>query len=117
MTFFDVLIVGGGHGGAHAAIALLQAGFAGRIGIVSDEPDSPYERPPLSKEYLAGEKPFDRLLIRPEHFWAERGITLLLGRRVVDVYPKHQAVGCSDGTSLSNNALVWAAGEAAAAQL
>ena len=69
---YDVLIVGGGHGGAQAAIALRQAKFAGTIAIVGDEPELPYERPPLSKEYLAGEKSFERLLIRPAAFWSER---------------------------------------------
>ena len=65
MTRYDVLIVGGGHGGAQAAIALRQLGFAGSVAIVGAEPHPPYERPPLSKDYLAGEKEFERLLIRP----------------------------------------------------
>jgi 3-phenylpropionate/trans-cinnamate dioxygenase ferredoxin reductase subunit len=50
---YDVLIVGGGHGGAQTATALRQAGFAGSIAIVGEEPELPYERPPLSKEYLS----------------------------------------------------------------
>ena len=62
---YDVLIVGGGHAGAQAAIALRQAGHAGTLAIVNAEPELPYERPPLSKDYLAGDKPFERLLIRP----------------------------------------------------
>ena len=61
----DVLIVGSGHGGAQAAIALRQGGFSGSIAIAGAEAELPYERPPLSKDYLAGEKPFERLLIRP----------------------------------------------------
>jgi 3-phenylpropionate/trans-cinnamate dioxygenase ferredoxin reductase component len=47
---FDVLIVGGGHSGAQTAIALRGLSFAGTIAIVGDEPDLPYERPPLSKD-------------------------------------------------------------------
>ena len=62
---FDVLIVGAGHGGAQAAISLRQLGFSGSIGIVGNEPELPYERPPLSKEYFAGEKSFERIRIRP----------------------------------------------------
>ena len=73
-----VLIAGGGHGGAQAAIALRQKGFGGSLAIVGAEPDPPYERPPLSKDYLAGEKEFERLLIRPLSFWAEREVALLL---------------------------------------
>lgn len=63
-VLFDVLIVGGGHGGAQAAMALRQGGFVGSLAIVGEEPELPYERPSLSKEYLAGDKPFERLLIR-----------------------------------------------------
>ncbi|MGJ3625910.1 FAD-dependent oxidoreductase [Sphingomonas sp. MMS24-JH45] len=64
LTSYDVLIVGGGHAGAQAAIALRQQKFAGSIAIVSSEPELPYERPPLSKEYLSGDKPFERILLQ-----------------------------------------------------
>ena len=50
---YDILIVGGGHGGAQAAIALRQAKYEGSIGVVNAEPEYPYERPPLSKDYFA----------------------------------------------------------------
>ena len=68
---FDIVIVGAGHGGAQAAIMLRQLKFEGSIAIVGEEPEIPYERPPLSKEYFAGEKPFERILIRPAKFWAD----------------------------------------------
>lgn len=107
---YDVLIVGGGHAGAQAAIALRQNKFEGTIAIVGDEPDPPYERPPLSKEYLAGEKEFERLLIRPETFWAEREVALLLGRRVATVDPDAHRITLGDGGGLSYGKLIWAAG-------
>ena len=69
---FDVLIVGAGHGGAQTAIALRGQGFDGSIGVIGDEPELPYERPPLSKEYFGGEKTFERILIRPATYWAEK---------------------------------------------
>lgn len=53
---FDVVIVGGGHGGAAQAAQLRQKGFTGSLAIITVEPLLPYERPPLSKEYLAGER-------------------------------------------------------------
>ena len=109
---YDVLIVGAGHGGAQAAIALRQAKYEGSIALLGDEPDLPYERPPLSKEYLSGEKPFERLLIRPAAFWAEREIALLPGRRVVEVEPGAHRVRCDDGSSLHYRHLVWATGGA-----
>lgn len=113
MDHFDVLIVGGGHGGAQAAITLRQGGFEGAIAIVSAEPEPPYERPPLSKDYLAREKDFERLLIRPAGFWAERDITLRLGRVVVGVEPVAHTVTTDDGARLGYGRLIWATGGAA----
>lgn len=110
MQFFDVIIVGGGHGGAQAAVALRQLGFSGSIAIVSEETDPPYERPPLSKDYLAGEKAFERMLIRPPGFWAERRIELLLGRRATAVEPGGRRLRLGDGEALGYGRLVWAAG-------
>ena len=110
---YDVLIVGAGHGGAQTAIALRQNGFAGSIALLGEEPDPPYERPPLSKEYLAGERPFERILLRPESFWRERDVTLLLGRRASRVDPQARTVMTTRGTVYGYGDLVWAAGGAA----
>lgn len=107
---YDVLIVGGGHGGAQAAIALRQRNFAGTIVIVGDEPDPPYERPPLSKDYLARDKPFERILIRPPAFWNERRVDLLLGRRVVRVDADAHWVETADGATIGYGVLIWATG-------
>jgi 3-phenylpropionate/trans-cinnamate dioxygenase ferredoxin reductase subunit len=62
---YDVVIVGAGHGGAQVAASLRQAKFAGSIALVGDETSLPYERPPLSKDYLSGEKALERILLRP----------------------------------------------------
>ena len=110
MKQFDVLIVGGGHGGASAASTLRQQGFTGSVAIVTDEREPPYERPPLSKEYLAQQKTFERILIRPESYWSERGIELLLGQRVVAVDPARHQVALESGEALAYGALIWAAG-------
>jgi 3-phenylpropionate/trans-cinnamate dioxygenase ferredoxin reductase component len=107
---FDVVIVGAGHGGAQAAIALRQQAFAGSIAIIGGEPDFPYERPPLSKDYLAGEKAFERILIRPPAFWAERDVTMLLGRRVSRIDAAAHEAGLEDGTAVGYRSLIWAAG-------
>lgn len=107
---FDVLIVGGGHGGAQTAIALRQNGFAGTVAIVSEEDDLPYERPPLSKDYLSGQKPFERILIRPATFWRDKDVAMLLGRRVVSVDPQAHVAALSDNAPLFYRTLVWAAG-------
>jgi 3-phenylpropionate/trans-cinnamate dioxygenase ferredoxin reductase subunit len=106
----DICIVGAGHGGAQAAIALRQKGFEGSIALVTRELDPPYERPPLSKEYLAGEKSFERIMIRPEAFWAEKGIDLQRGRAVTRVDPQAHTLTFGDDTTLSYGKLIWAAG-------
>src|SRR5690606_16416049 len=62
------------------------------------------------KEYLAGEKPFERLLIRPEAFWEERGITLLPGREVVSVDPLARTLATANGEAVGYGNLIWAAG-------
>src|SRR3954466_13431262 len=100
LTSYDVLIVGAGHGGAQAAIALRQGKFEGTIAVIGDEPELPYERPPLSKEYLAGDKSFDRILIRQPAFWEERQVTMLPGRRVVAVDPAAHHVTTADGAEI-----------------
>jgi len=110
MQFFDVLIIGAGHGGAQAAIALRQNKFEGSIGLLGNEPDIPYERPPLSKEYLSGEKPLERIQIRPRNFWDDRNVTLLLDRQVVAVDPAAHHVTTQDGEAIGYGRLIWATG-------
>ncbi len=107
---FDILIVGAGHGGAQAAIALRQRGFAGTLAIVGEEPDPPYERPPLSKDYLAGDKPFERIMIRPAAFWAEREVAMLTGMRVNAVDAAAHRVTLSGGETIDYGKLIWATG-------
>jgi 3-phenylpropionate/trans-cinnamate dioxygenase ferredoxin reductase subunit len=102
--------VGAGHGGAQAAIQLRQLGFDGSIGLIGVEPELPYERPPLSKEYLTGDKTFERMLIRPSAFWAERKVALLPGRRVTSVDPARKTVATEAGERIGYSSLIWATG-------
>ena len=110
MTQAGVIIVGAGHGGAQAAIALRQNGYAGRIVIVGREPEIPYERPPLSKDYLAQEKPFERIQIRPAAFWAEKNVAMMLSEEVVAVDSAAHVVSLASGETLSYQHLIWATG-------
>ena len=107
---FVVAIVGAGHGGANAAIALRQVGFKGPIRLISADPNLPYERPPLSKEYLLGEKDSERLLIRPASFWTERGIELLLGEQVKAVDAAAHRLTTTSANTIEYGQLIWAAG-------
>jgi 3-phenylpropionate/trans-cinnamate dioxygenase ferredoxin reductase component len=106
----DVVIVGAGHGGAQCAIALRQAGFAGTIAVIGREPEYPYERPPLSKEYFAREKSFDRLYIRPPSFWTDKDVTFHLGVEVTAIDPVAHELTLDDGDRFGYGKLVWAAG-------
>lgn len=107
---YDVVIVGAGQGGAYAAIQLRQLGFAGSIALVGRESEPPYERPPLSKEYMLGDKAWERLLIRPAEFWAGKGIDLLLEAEVVSLEAEAQTVTLRDGRAFGYGDLIWATG-------
>lgn len=106
----DVVIVGAGHGGAQAAVALRSNGFAGSILMIGREPEMPYERPPLSKEYLARDKEFERLYIRPAQFWADKQVELLLSREVTAIDPAAKVLTLSDGSKVNYGQLIWSAG-------
>lgn len=106
----DVVIVGTGHGGAQAAIALRQHGHEGSILMIGRDDALPYERPPLSKEYLAGDKSFERIMIRPERFWAEKDIALRLGAAVTAIDPARHTLTLSDGGQVTYRTLIWSGG-------
>jgi 3-phenylpropionate/trans-cinnamate dioxygenase ferredoxin reductase component len=91
-------------------MSLRQLGFDGSIGLLGDELVLPYERPALSKEYLAGTKAFDELLLFPQELWAGRDVTLCLGRRVIAVDAETRIVTCEGGAQFGYGVLVWAAG-------
>ena len=78
--------------------------------MIGRESEPPYERPPLSKEYFAREKTFDRLYIRPPTFWAEKDIELLLNTEVTGIDPAARQLALSDGANFGYGKLVWAAG-------
>jgi 3-phenylpropionate/trans-cinnamate dioxygenase ferredoxin reductase subunit len=106
-----VLIVGSGHAGAQTAIGLRnQPAFGGSITIVTEDAELPYERPPLSKDYLSGAKSFDRLLLRPATFWREAHIEIVNGQRIVRIDPAAKRATTAAGREFDYDSLVWAAG-------
>lgn len=106
----DVVIVGAGQGGAQTAMALRQLKYAGSVLVIGEEPELPYERPALSKEYLAGDKAFEKMLLRPATFWAERNVTMRLGHRVTAVDPAKHEITTAAGATIGYGTLVWATG-------
>ncbi|MFI7190248.1 NAD(P)/FAD-dependent oxidoreductase [Nocardia nova] len=107
---YDVVVVGGGHGGANIAATLRQHAFVGSIALIGDEPELPYERPPLSKDYLSGDLPLERMLIRPKAFWHEHDIDVITGTRVLTVEADEHRLQCDDGSKIGYRHMVWAGG-------
>ncbi len=107
------VIVGGGHAGSEAAISLRQNGFEGRILIISDEPGLPYQRPPLSKGFLAGVVNVDALPIRPAATYEKAGVEILNDVRVGSLDIDARVVQLQDGRSLSYSHLILATGSRA----
>ena len=105
-----IVIAGGGHAAGQTAISLRQGGFGGRIVMVGEEPYLPYQRPPLSKKFLAGEVELDRLLLRHDRFYAEHDIEIRLGTRVNRIEREARQVSLSDGERLTYDRLVLATG-------
>jgi len=106
----QIVIAGGGQAAVQAVDTLRRKGFAGELTVVGDEPWLPYQRPPLSKKYLAGALERERLLIRPAPFFAEHQVQTQLGRRVSEIAPREQHVRLDDGLVLPYDALVLATG-------
>lgn len=106
----SVVIVGAGEAGGQTAIALRQGGFGGAITLVGDENHVPYERPPLSKTFLAGEVGLDRLYMRAPGFFAEHAIGLRLGETVEHIDRAAKRVRIAGGAAMSYDWLVIATG-------
>ena len=105
-----IVIVGAGQAAAQASDTLRRKGFQGEVALVGEEPLLPYQRPPLSKKYLAGALERERLLIRPAQFYADHNITAHLGRRCVEIDRGAQHVQLDDGTQLAYDALLLTTG-------
>jgi 3-phenylpropionate/trans-cinnamate dioxygenase ferredoxin reductase subunit len=105
-----VIIIGAGQAGGETAQRLRQGGFEGDITLIGEEPYAPYQRPPLSKKYLAGELDMDRLLLRPASFYAEENIALLTSLKAVWIDRASKKVRVEGGRELSYDALVLATG-------
>lgn len=104
------VIVGAGLAGWSAAATLREGGFDGRVVLVGDEPHLPYDRPPLSKQYLRGEMDGDGPFLRPPEWYDERDIERVLGVRVERVSGDRRVVRLADGRELSYEKLLVATG-------
>ena len=105
-----LVVIGGGQAAVQAILAIRQGGFAGSIALVGEEPHVPYQRPPLSKKYLAGAIERERLHLRPESFYASREVDLHLGVRAEELDVDARRVRLGDGRSLTYDRLLLATG-------
>jgi 3-phenylpropionate/trans-cinnamate dioxygenase ferredoxin reductase component len=105
-----VVIVGAGQAASQAIDVLRRKGYRGSIALVGDEPDWPYQRPPLSKKYLYGALERDRLLLKPGHFYLDHGVQPHLGRRAVELDCLAQRVRLENGEAVAYDALLIATG-------
>jgi 3-phenylpropionate/trans-cinnamate dioxygenase ferredoxin reductase subunit len=104
------VILGAGMCGAAAAQTLREEGFEGRVVMIGDEPHLPYERPPLSKEYLRGEQEKDQLFVHAESWYQEQDVETRLGMRATAIELSERSVTLSDGDSLIFDSLLIATG-------
>jgi 3-phenylpropionate/trans-cinnamate dioxygenase ferredoxin reductase subunit len=104
------VIVGAALAGAKAAEALREEGFEGQVVLIGDEPELPYERPPLSKDYLRGESPREKARVHPDGFYADHGIDLREATSVASVDTADRTVELADGERIRYDRLLLATG-------
>ena len=105
-----IIIVGAGLTGAKAAETLREEGFEGRVVLIGDESERPYERPPLTKEYLRGESPREKAYVHSEAFYREHEIELMTGTAVTALHPSRSQVTLDGGRELAYDRLLLATG-------
>lgn len=105
-----IVIAGAGHSGGRAAEALRGAGFQGRVVLVGEEEWLPYERPPLSKDLLAGKAALDTVYVRPAQWYDEHGVELMLGVRIEAIDRRAARLRLAGGKSLAYDRLLLATG-------
>lgn len=106
----SILIAGAGHGAGQVIATLKQHKFAGKIILVGDEPHLPYQRPPLSKKYLAGDLPAERLHFKPASFYEHPQIEIHLGERIVSIDRDTHHVTTAAGVEIPYDKMVLALG-------
>lgn len=106
----SVIIVGAGHAGGQVAASLRQLKYEGAITLIGSERYVPYQRPPLTKEYLRGEQTLDRVTLRPEAFYEKNDVTLMLGREVHAIDRVKKSISLDGNEALRYDNLVLATG-------
>jgi len=111
----SVVVIGAGQAAAQLAMSLRQGGWTAPVIIIGEEPYLPYQRPPLSKKFLSEPRTPDTLLLRPEAFWRDHGVTFHLGTPVTVVDPDRHRLTLTDGREFTYGWLAFATGTSARA--
>ncbi|WP_422378487.1 NAD(P)/FAD-dependent oxidoreductase [Roseibium sp.] len=106
----DIVIIGAGQAGAQVAQSLRQGGFEGPLRLIGDEPHPPYQRPPLSKKFLAGEIGAEGLWLRPPAFFTTNKIDHIPNTKVVEIDRGAKRLKLENGDTLPYGKLVLATG-------
>ena len=105
-----IVIIGAGHAAGQAAASLRQAKFEGPITIIGDEAHVPYQRPPLSKQYLAGTQLADKVYLRAEKFYTDKDIQLMLDTRATQIDPSTKTINLDNGETIAYEKLLISTG-------
>ena len=105
-----IVIIGAGHAAGQAAASLRQAKFEGPITIIGDEAHVPYQRPPLSKQYLAGNQLADKVYLRAEKFYTDKDIQLMLDTRATQIDPSTKTINLDNGETIAYEKLLISTG-------
>lgn len=106
----NCIIIGASHAGVQLCVSLRQGGWKGGITVIGDEPDLPYHRPPLSKDFLSGDKAIEDILLRPASVYENANVQMKLGTRVGAIDRKAKTVLTDDGETLGYDKLILATG-------
>ncbi len=106
----SVIIIGASHSAAQCCVTLRQGGWEGVVTVIGDEPDLPYHRPPLSKDFLSGARSLEEILIRPASAYENANIEMKLGMRVEAIDREGKTVLTDDGEHLAYDKLVLTTG-------
>ncbi|RAS63058.1 3-phenylpropionate/trans-cinnamate dioxygenase ferredoxin reductase subunit [Lentzea atacamensis] len=106
----SVVVVGAGQAGCQVAVSLREQGHRGSITLVGDEQAAPYQRPPLTKAYLAGETDLAGLVLRQDSYYADHGIQVVTGERVIGVDRSARVVVLGCARTIGYDHLVFATG-------
>ena len=105
-----IIVIGAGHAAGAFADAVRKQGYEGEVTLIGEEAHSPYQRPPLSKAYLAGDMDAQRLSLRPDSFYEKKNINMMLSTKVSSIDVSAKSISTADGKTVSYNKLVIATG-------